>query len=54
MKPVIDHRVGKTRWVVLRWPTPAMAQQALMSTEAFEDFDFRVCTLDYSSDEARE
>ena len=48
MKPVIDHRVGKTRWVVLRWPTPAMAQQALMSTEAFEDFYFRVCTLDYS------
>ncbi|HEY5229112.1 MAG TPA: aminopeptidase, partial [Opitutaceae bacterium] len=28
MKPVIDHRVNKTKWVVLRWPTPAMAQQA--------------------------
>jgi aminopeptidase len=48
MKPVIDHRVNKTRWVVLRWPTPAMAQQASMSTEAFEDFYFRVCTLDYA------
>ena len=48
MKPVIDHRVGKTKWVVLRWPTPAMAQQAAMSTEAFEDFYFKVCTLDYS------
>lgn len=48
MKPVLDHRVGKTKWVVLRWPTPAMAQQAAMSTEAFEDFYFRVCTLDYS------
>src|SRR6185312_10897870 len=47
MKPVLDHRVGKTKWVVLRWPTPAMAQQAGMSTEAFEDFYFRVCTLDY-------
>lgn len=47
MKPVLDHRVGKTKWVVLRWPTPAMAQQAAMSTEAFEDFYFRVCTLDY-------
>jgi aminopeptidase len=47
MRPVIDHRVNKTRWVVLRWPTPAMAQQASMSTEAFEDFYFRVCTLDY-------
>jgi aminopeptidase len=48
MKPVVDHRVNKTKWVVLRWPTPAMAQQAGMSTEAFEDFYFRVCTLDYS------
>jgi len=47
MKPVLDHRVGKTKWVVLRWPTPSMAQQARMSTEAFEDFYFRVCTLDY-------
>jgi len=48
MKPVLDHRVGKTRWVVLRWPSSAMAQQAAMSTEAFEDFYFRVCTLDYA------
>ncbi|MCR6657035.1 MAG: aminopeptidase [Opitutus sp.] len=48
MKPVLDYRVGKTKWVVLRWPSSAMAQQAAMSTEAFEDFYFRVCTLDYS------
>lgn len=47
MKPVLDYRVGKTKWVVLRWPTSAMAQQAGMSTEAFEDFYFKVCTLDY-------
>ncbi|MBI2518325.1 MAG: aminopeptidase [Opitutae bacterium] len=47
MKPVLDHRVNKTKWVVLRWPSPAMAQQANMSTEAFEDFFFRVCTFDY-------
>jgi len=48
LKPVLDHRVNKTKWVVLRWPSPAMAQQANMSTEAFEDFFFRVCTFDYS------
>lgn len=48
IKPVLDHRVKKTRWCILRWPTPSMAQQAGMSTEAFEDFFFRVCTLDYS------
>jgi aminopeptidase len=48
MKPVIDHRVNQTKWVVLRWPTPAMAQLAEMSTEAFEDFYFEVCSLDYA------
>lgn len=47
LRPVLDHRVNKTRWVVLRWPTPSMAQAAGMSTEAFEDLYFRVCTLDY-------
>ena len=30
MKPVLDHRVGKTKWVVLRWPTPSMANPALV------------------------
>ena len=48
MKPVLDHRVNKTKWVLLRWPTSAMAQQAGLSTEAFEDFYFKVCTLDYA------
>src|SRR5437868_503066 len=38
MRPVQDHRVKKTKWVVLRWPSPSMAQLAGMSTEAFEDF----------------
>ncbi len=47
MKPVLDWRVKKTRWCVLRWPTPSMAQLAGMSSEAFEDFFFNVCTLDY-------
>jgi aminopeptidase len=42
-------RVPKTKWVVLRWPTPSMAQQARRSTEAFEDFFFDVCTVDYKS-----
>ena len=45
-------RVPKTRWVVLRDATPAMAQMAEMSTEAFEDFYFDVCTMDYSRMEA--
>lgn len=40
-------RVNHTNWVVMRWPTEAMAQQAKTSTEAFENFYFDVCNLDY-------
>jgi len=47
MRPVMDWRINKTKWVVLRWPTAAMAQQAGTSSESFEDFFFKVCTLDY-------
>lgn len=45
---VFGVRVPKTKWVALRWPTPGMAQQASMSTAAFEEFYFKVTTLDYS------
>lgn len=48
LRPVLNYRVNKTRWVVLRWPSPSMAQAANMSTEAFENFYFDVCTMDYS------
>lgn len=47
MRPLLNYRVNKTKWVVLRWPTSAMAQSANLSTEAFEDFYFDVCTMDY-------
>jgi len=44
----IESRVKGTRWVVLRWPHPSMAQMAEMSTPAFEDYYYNVCTLDYA------
>ncbi len=48
-KPVhFEYRITRTRWCVLRLPSSSMAQQAGMSTEAFEDFYFDVCTLDYA------
>lgn len=48
-KPVhLEQRVKQTKWVVLRYPSPSMAQLASMSTEAFEDFYFDVCNLDYA------
>ena len=48
-KPVHSEiRVNNTKWCVLRWPNHSMAQLASMSTEAFEDFYYNVCNLDYS------
>lgn len=41
-------RVADTNWVILRYPNPAMAQLAGVSTEEFEDFYFNVCNLDYN------
>ncbi|KGX89403.1 aminopeptidase [Pontibacillus halophilus JSM 076056 = DSM 19796] len=43
-----EWRVPKTKWCVLRYPNASMAQLANMSTNAFEDFYFDVCTLDYN------
>ncbi len=48
MKEVLDWRVQKTKWVILRWPSDGFAQQAKMSSESFEKFYFDVCTMDYS------
>ncbi len=49
LKPVhFECRIKRTRWCVLRLPGAGMAQQAGMSTEAFEDFYFDVCNLDYA------
>lgn len=47
LNPVLRQRVDHTKWGVLRWPSPSMAQAAKMSTEAFADYYFKVCTLDY-------
>ncbi len=41
-------RVKKTKWVILRYPNEGMAQSANMSTDAFEEYYFNVCNLDYS------
>jgi len=46
-RPVTDERVKNTKWVVLRYPNNSMAQLANTSLDAFEDFYFDVCNLDY-------
>ncbi|MBB6478604.1 aminopeptidase [Spirochaeta isovalerica] len=48
-RPVhFEERITNTRWTVMRFPTNSMAQQANTSLEAFEDFYFKVCNLDYA------
>jgi aminopeptidase len=47
LRPLLNYRVNKTKWCVLRWPSASMAQSANMSTEAFEDLYFNVCTMNY-------
>lgn len=41
-------RVAKTKWVVLRYPNASMAQLANLSQEAFAEFYYNVCNLDYA------
>lgn len=49
MQPVhFKERVTNTKWCVMRWPNASMAQLSGTSIEAFEDFYFNVCNLDYS------
>lgn len=48
MQPLQTERVDNTRWVVLRYPSPSMAERAGMSSAAFKDFYYNVCTLDYA------
>lgn len=40
-------RMLKTKWCVLRYPTPAMAQKSGMSTDRFEEYFFNCCCADY-------
>ena len=47
LKPVLDQRVDHSKWVILHYPNPSMAQLAGTSQETFRDFYYDVCTLDY-------
>ena len=46
-EPLMNLYLAK-KWVLLRFPTAAMAQGAGMSTEAFEDLCLDACSLDYA------
>ena len=44
----LGERCKHTKWCVLGYPTNSFAQMAHMSTQAFEEYYFKVCTLDYA------
>ena len=41
-------RVKNTKWCILRYPNESMAQMSKMNKDAFEEFFFDVCNLDYN------
>ena len=45
----MEEAIENTRWVLTRWPTPAFAQLAGMSTADFEDFFFNAVLVDYKA-----
>ena len=45
---VVEERVNNTKWVILNYPTSALAQEAGLSTSAFKEYFFSVCNLDYA------
>lgn len=45
--PSLEYRVNNLKWCILRYPDDSMAQLAGTSTEAFSEFYFNVCTMDY-------
>jgi aminopeptidase len=44
---------GDLVWVGCQYPTPALAQEAGMSTEAFADFLYGACLLDWDAERVR-
>ncbi|MFA5038431.1 MAG: aminopeptidase [Candidatus Omnitrophota bacterium] len=47
LRPIIDRRVDFSRWIITRYPSVGLAQDAKMSLEDFEDFYFRACNMDW-------
>ena len=44
------YRIEKTRWVALRYPSPAIAQLAGISKEGYEKiFYYQICNMDYQT-----
>lgn len=54
MRPITDERVKNSRWLVCRYPTQGMAQDAKMSLEEYEDFLFSACNIDWEKESVKQ
>ena len=50
VKPVHDLAVKKNNWVYCEYPTNALAQEAEMSLEEFEDFVYKACLKNWKEE----
>jgi aminopeptidase len=54
LRPALERVfTGDLKWVGCQYPTPALAQDAGMSTRAFEDFLYGACLLDWDAERER-
>ena len=54
LRPAIERVfTGDLKWVGCLYPTPALAQDAGMSSRAFEDFVYGACLLDWDAERER-
>ena len=54
LRPAIERVfTGDLKWVGCQYPTPALAQDAGMSSRAFEDFLYGACLLDWEAERER-
>lgn len=47
LEKINAHIVNRTNWISIRYPNSSMAQLANMSLEAFENYYYSVCNMDY-------
>ncbi len=47
LRPLVNRRVNHTRWVITRYPTTGLAQDARMSLKDLEDLYFKSCHIDW-------
>lgn len=53
-KPVSDVFIKQNNWVICEFPTNALAQDAEMSLEEFEDFVYSACLRDWAKDSKKQ